>query len=147
MTTSMPGSYFASCTLVHRNFCLNGGACLHFTQLNAFSCSCPAGFEGERCELATLEWWQLEEEQGFRRHGSGFVAALIMAAILLLSAVAATLRCWRRAKYRFQMVSHASDSYSNLSFRSRSSSSSGSGDSSGGTIGRKLRSSMHQCFE
>ncbi|XP_059226756.1 uncharacterized protein LOC106092913 isoform X2 [Stomoxys calcitrans] len=31
-------------------FCLNGGTCKFFSEINSYSCICPEGFVGERCE-------------------------------------------------------------------------------------------------
>ncbi|XP_017843682.1 protein vein isoform X2 [Drosophila busckii] len=36
------------------NICFHGGTCMLIAELNSFYCSCPEGFQGERCDNAVL---------------------------------------------------------------------------------------------
>ncbi|XP_055606170.1 protein vein [Uranotaenia lowii] len=38
------------------HFCLNGGTCIHFEDLQEWACTCPKGFSGNKCENKDIDF-------------------------------------------------------------------------------------------
>ncbi|XP_055620994.1 protein vein isoform X2 [Toxorhynchites rutilus septentrionalis] len=38
------------------HFCLNGGTCIHFEDLQEWACTCPKGFSGNKCENKDIDY-------------------------------------------------------------------------------------------
>ncbi|XP_062543025.1 protein vein isoform X2 [Armigeres subalbatus] len=38
------------------HFCLNGGTCIHFEDLQEWACTCPKGFSGNKCENKAIDY-------------------------------------------------------------------------------------------
>ncbi|XP_039965561.1 protein vein isoform X1 [Bactrocera tryoni] len=49
-TTNLAGGTGKVCSDDAAEFCMNGGTCHFYTEINSFSCICPEGFIGERCD-------------------------------------------------------------------------------------------------
>ncbi|KAG8454066.1 hypothetical protein GDO86_000633, partial [Hymenochirus boettgeri] len=65
-TNGLPGTAFnctgkpvvVECPSSYEGYCLNGGVCAHFQDLEDYGCRCVSGYVGERCQYDDLKSWE-----------------------------------------------------------------------------------------
>ncbi|OCT99865.1 hypothetical protein XELAEV_18005649mg [Xenopus laevis] len=101
-TNNVPGkTVIRECPLSYDGYCLNGGVCIHFPQLEDYGCRCVSGYIGERCQFDDLKSWEKHVTQMKIQNVTIAVSLLLLLLILGLGSFATY-------HYRHQMIQRKS---------------------------------------
>ncbi|XP_056137358.1 pro-neuregulin-4, membrane-bound isoform-like isoform X2 [Lampris incognitus] len=73
------------CSELEATFCMNGGTCYRIPSMDTLTCVCSENYKGSRCEQ-----FQLFSSSSNAGH-AGFIAAMVIVAILILVGVAVVI--------------------------------------------------------
>lgn len=83
VTSPVKRKYVEDCPESHKEYCLNGGVCIHLIELQEYACKCVVGYIGERCHESDLNWWEQQHVKKMERRNITIAACMVTLALLL----------------------------------------------------------------